>query len=94
MDSWYFLEYDLEDHDPKHYLNYVLKEWVISQEMDLPNLLEQSNKQLSVRAFEGTVLSLFCWRCNQSCGVDPAEMCEGLSDTGWLVGKGRMSWLL
>lgn len=62
--------------------------------MDSPNLLEQSNKQLSVRALEGTDLSPFRWGCNQSCSMDPAEMREGLSDSGWLAGKGRMSWLL
>lgn len=88
------LQCDIEDLDPKHHLNYVLKEWVISQEMDLPNLLEQSNEQLSVRASEGTVLSPFRWGCNQSCSMDPEEMYEGLSDSGWLVRKGRMSWLL
>lgn len=57
-------------------------------------MLEQSNKHLSVRAFEGRVLPLFRWECNQSCGTDLAENCEGLSDSGWLEGKGRMSWLL
>lgn len=94
LEALHFLQYDTEDLDPKHQLNYVLKEWVISQEMDSPNLLEQSNKHLSARAFEGTALSPFRWGCNQSCGMDPAEMCEGLSDSGWLAEKRRMSWLL
>lgn len=26
--------------------------------------------------------------------MDPAEMCEGLSDLGWLAGKGRMDVLV
>lgn len=62
--------------------------------MDLPHLLEQSNKQLSIRAFEGTVFSVSHWGCNQSCSMDPAELCEGLRDLGWLVRKGRMDVLV
>lgn len=44
LDALYLLQYDTEDPAPKSQLNYVLEELVIFWEMDLPNLLEQSNK--------------------------------------------------
>lgn len=44
LDALYLQQYDTEDPAPKSQVNYVLEELVIFWEMDLPNLLEQSNK--------------------------------------------------
>lgn len=44
LDALYLLQYDTEDPALRSQLNYVPEERVISWEMDLPNLLEQSSK--------------------------------------------------
>lgn len=44
LDALYLLQYDTEDPALRSQLNYIPEERVISWEMDLLNLLEQSNK--------------------------------------------------